>query len=152
MSMERARLHLCAIETSLRNVQRLFPQINEVLHSRRDSMTDEVVERMLAGYRFVDSAIVNNLDLLDPSGIHGLLELNHIVLCGLDPQTRREHRKHIEATTRRFYNNYEEGFDVDAIMQWYGKHEGDSVWKRAAGVYVRVLSQPQLYLEGNHRT
>ena len=24
-------------------------------------------------------------------------------------------------------------------------------WRRAAGVYVRILSEPQLYIEGNHR-
>lgn len=29
---------------------------------------------------------------------------------------------------------------------------GKSAWKLAAGLYVRILSQPQLYIEGNHRT
>ena len=37
-------------------------------------------------------------------------------------------------------------------MRWYYKHEQESAWKRAAGVYVRILSQPQLHIEGNHRT
>jgi hypothetical protein len=50
-------LDLKAIEGSLRDVQRNFPRINEVLHSRRDSMTDEVIENMMAGYAFVDQAI-----------------------------------------------------------------------------------------------
>jgi hypothetical protein len=35
---------------------------------------------------------------------------------------------------------------------WYEAHRDESSWKRAAGVYVRLLSQPQLYIEGNHRT
>ena len=80
----------------------------------------------------------------------GLLELNHIVLCGLDPEERREHRKHIQATAQRFYG--QEEFNIDHLLQWCGDHRRDSSWKRAAGIYVRILSQPQLYFEGNHRT
>jgi len=42
-------LDLKAIAQSLRDVQREFPQINELLQSRRDSMTDAVLENMLSG-------------------------------------------------------------------------------------------------------
>jgi hypothetical protein len=31
-------------------------------------------------------------------------------------------------------------------------HAHESAWRRAAGIYVRILSRPQLYIEGNHRT
>ncbi len=34
---------------------------------------------------------------------------------------------------------------------WYERHRGDGLWKRAAGAYVRIVSEPQLFLEGNHR-
>jgi hypothetical protein len=37
-------------------------------------------------------------------------------------------------------------------MEWYALNIDKSVWRRAAGVYVRVLSDPQLFIEGNHRT
>lgn len=144
------RLNLPAIEASLREVQREFPQINALLHSRRDSMTDEVVEQMLAGYTFVDTAIRQQHNLFDLKNVDGLLELNHLVLCGLNPTVRKEHKKHIEATAQRFYN--QEGFDIGDILAWYHKHAHETPWKRAAGVYVRILSQPQLYIEGNHRT
>jgi hypothetical protein len=131
-------------------VQREFPKINAVLHSRRDSMTDEVVENMLAGYASVDQAIAEDRDLLTSMHAAWLLELNHLVLCGRDPRVRSEHRTHMEATTQRFYQQDE--FNIDDILRWHGKHANDSPWKRAAGVYVRILSQPQLYIEGNHRT
>ena len=144
------RLNLLAIETSLREVQREFPKINELLQSRRDAMTDEVVDNMLAGYRLVDRAIRHNEDLLALKHIHSLLELNHLVLCGPAPAVRQENRKHIEATTQRFY--YQQEFDIGAILTWHEKHAHEAPWKRAAGVYVRILSQPQLYIEGNHRT
>ena len=143
-------LNLPAIEHSLKSVQREFPKINEILQSRRDSMTDEVVENMMAGYAFVDSALDRGLDLLDVRHASSLLELNHIVLCGLDPAARNEYRQHIEATAERFYHR--DGFGIGHILTRYAKHIHESPWKQAAGVYIRVLSQPQLYIEGNHRT
>src|SRR6187551_3008186 len=97
-------LNLQHIERSLRAVQQEFPKINEVIQSRRDSMTDEVVENMLSGYRFIDTMLYIGVDLLDLKHVKGLLELNHIVLCGTDPEARLEHRKHIEATEERFYH------------------------------------------------
>jgi hypothetical protein len=144
------RLDLKAIEQSLRDVQREFPKINEVLHTRRDSMTDTVVNTMMAGYAFVDKAIADDVDLFELRNIVGLLELNHLVLCGLDPTLRLEYHQHIAATRRRFYE--QEPYNIDAILRWYHKHASESPWKRAAGVYVRILSHPQLYIEGNHRT
>ena len=148
--MDKFQLDLQAITSSLRDVQREFPKINEVLQSRRDSMTDAVLENMLAGYRFIDKAIADDSNLLTPQHVASLLELNHIVLCGLDPGVRKEYGTHIEAATQRFYSH--EAFNIDNLLHWYDKHQDESSWKRAAGVYVRILSQPQLYIEGNHRT
>src|SRR5262245_36994726 len=148
--MKPYRLDLKAIEQSLRDVQREFPKINEVLHSRRDSMTDEVVENMLAGYGFIDRAVANRTDLFTLRHVADLLELNHIVLCGVDQNVRQEYQTHIEAATQRFHE--QEEFNIGDILRWYYRHEHESPWKRAAGVYVRILSQPQLYIEGNHRT
>jgi hypothetical protein len=148
--MSKYRLNLKAIEWSLREVQREFPKINAELQSRRDSMTDEVLDNVLTGYAFVDWAVRDDTDLLNPRYVAGLLELNHIVLCGRDPNERREHRKHVQATTERFYTQVE--FNIGDILRWYRDHKCESAWKRAAGIYVRLLSQPQLYIEGNHRT
>jgi hypothetical protein len=148
--MDTYRLDLQAIEQSLRHVQREFPKINELLQSRRDSMTDTVLENMLAGYAFVDRVVADGADLFTLRYATALLELNHIVLCGLDEQVRQEYQTHIKLTTQRFYE--QEEFNIDDILRWYYKHEKESAWKRAAGIYVRILSQPQLYIEGNHRT
>src|SRR5215470_17671247 len=148
--MDVYRLDLKAIAASLCDIQREFPKINAVLHSRRDAMTDEVLDNMLAGYAFVDKAIADGTDLFTVRHVTDLLELNHIVLCGLHPQVREEYHAHIEATAQRFYE--QEEFNIDHVLRWYHKHEDESPWKRAAGVYVRILSQPQLYIEGNHRT
>jgi hypothetical protein len=37
-------------------------------------------------------------------------------------------------------------------VDWHYAHRAESPWKRAAGTYVRALSMPQLFIEGNHRT
>lgn len=148
--MDAYRLDLQAIEASLRDVQREFPKINDMLHSRRDSMTDEVLENMLAGYAFIDRAVADGINLFTVRHVTALLELNHIVLCSLNSQVRQEYQTHIAATSQRFHE--QEEFNIDHILCWYYKHEMESPWKRAAGVYVRILSQPQLYIEGNHRT
>jgi hypothetical protein len=37
-------------------------------------------------------------------------------------------------------------------MDTLAAHRGEPVWRRAAWAYIQVLSRPQLYIEGNHRT
>jgi hypothetical protein len=144
------RLNLSAIESCLRDVQKEFPRINEHLKSHRDAMVDAVVANMMAGYAFVDRAIAERTDLFAMGNSRHLLELNHLVLCGNDPEKRRDLAAHFEATERHFYA--EEGGGVRDIMEWYALHGSATVWKRASGVYIRVLSEPQLFIEGNHRS
>src|SRR5262245_9623156 len=78
--MRACRLNLRAIEKSLRAVQREFPKINALLHSRRDSMSDEVVENMMAGYGLVDKVLADDTDIVTSKHAAYLLELNHTVL------------------------------------------------------------------------
>jgi prophage maintenance system killer protein len=37
-------------------------------------------------------------------------------------------------------------------MEWYGLHGNDNIWKKVAGLYIQIISQPQLFIEGNHRS
>jgi hypothetical protein len=65
-------------------------------------------------------------------------------------EARQHFAPHIGATERRFYG--QEGGGVKDLMEWLALHKGDDVWRRAAGTYIRILTLPQLYVEGNHRT
>jgi len=143
------RLHFGRIEDELRDVQRHFPEINAVLTSRRDDFTDTVRSNMLAAYEFLDALVADEVDLFSGAGLEALLQLNHLVLLGrgYDPG---EFRKHISATRRQFFDNFRRY--VKPIRRWYRKHETENPYKIAAQVYVGVLSQPQLFQEGNHRT
>lgn len=145
-----ARLDLAAIERSLRAVQRDFARINARLQVHRDSMDDDVVDRMLSGYALVDESLAADVDPFAYGNSNLLLELNTRVLCSAGEPARRAFLPHIRATEVKFYGEHGAGFG--AIADWYKDHRSDSPWQRAAGVYVRALSEPQLFIEGNHRT
>lgn len=144
------RLNLAAIEATLREVQCQFPNINRDLQTRRDNLDDEVLTNMMAGYACIDNAIEKGLDLLAAGNLKHLLELNSLVLCGVDPARRVQYTKHLAATEKSFYDNKRGG--IKDVVEWYERHNGtSSIWKRSAGIYIRMLSRPQLFIEGNHR-
>lgn len=144
------RLNLTAIDASLRAVQDDFDRINRTLSTPRDPMTDMVRRNMMAGYRMVDEALTSGLDPFERGHSKWLLELNTCVLCGQDVEKRREFSIHIASTEHHFYEQQNAG--IGGLMEWLAHHRDDNVWFRAAGVYVYILSRPQLYIEGNHRT
>ncbi len=140
------RLDLDAIEESLREVQENFEEINSRLLMRREPLTDEIIENLLAGYAYVDELLEAKVELFTRFGVHYVLELNHIVLCGPEVYMRMEYGRHVKATRDRFAVNIKEA------LSWHRRNESKSAYRRAAGVYVHMVSQPQLFFEGNHRT
>jgi len=144
------RINLSAIEASLRGVEEAFERINAALQSHRDPMTDDVVENMVEGYAFIDKLVAERVEIFTLRNVPVLLEINNIVLCGTSPEKRSEFASHIRATEKRFYEERDGG--IRDLMEWYESHDDESAWKRAAGTYVRILSKPQLFIEGNHRS
>lgn len=140
------RLNLAAIEQSLRQVQANFNVINAQLELQREEMTESLVNNLLSAYRYLDTLVDHSDELFVSQELKYLLELNHLVLCGPEIEMRREFRTHIQATHDKFYKH------IGWIKSWYNHHRKDPVYKRAAGVYVAILCQPQLFIEGNHRT
>lgn len=143
-------LNIKEIESSLRIVQKNFDQINTRLDVIRDPLQDIIIENMLLGYDYLNSLLAHEVKLLHRTGLHHILELNFIVLCGTDTRIRKEYINHIKGTTDRFYE--QEECNIGQLVTWYTENKKKSVWKRAAGVYILMLSQPQLFFEGNHRT
>ena len=143
-------MNLQAIEASLRAVQKDFDAINRSLSAPRDPLGDDVLERMLAGYRMVDQLLEARAQPFAPGTSGQMLELNLMVLCGTDRDMRRDCVRLIETTSRHFYGKGDGGFE--ALVEWVKSMNGESVWRRAASAYIHILSQPQLFIEGNHRT
>ncbi len=152
VSMEnlKPRINLESIEQSLREVQNDFPTLNNRLGFSRERMGDEVVENLLSGYAFISQLLESKVELFAIGNSSFLLELNTRVLCGTDERNRREYKKHIAATTQYFYERTDAG--IQDLSDWYELHRNGSVWHRAAGTFIRILSEPQLFIEGNDRT
>ena len=125
-------------------------RIDQRLGVRRDPLDDRVVENMLAGYAYVDALAADGVDALALGHLRHLLELNTLVLCGVSEARRAAHAGHLAATERRFYDERAAG--IQDVVEWHDRHADEPAWNRAAGVYVRMLSTPQLFIEGNHRT
>lgn len=142
-------LRLGRIEEELIDAQRHFPAINAVLDFRRDDFTDVVRQNMIAAFEFLDAVVQQGVDLFSDEGLEALLQLNHLVLLGRGYDARA-YGRHISTTRERFFANFDQY--VKPIRRWYRKHGTENPYKVAAQVYVGVLSQPQLYQEGNHRT
>jgi hypothetical protein len=131
-------------------VQQEFARINPALSPPRDPMSDDAVTNMVAGYELVDALVAGGIDLFAMGNLKYLLELNTTVLCGTDPVKREEYARHRQTTEQRFYEEQHGG--IRDLVEWYEGRSGESPWMRAAGMYIRLLSRPQLFLEGNHRT
>jgi hypothetical protein len=141
------RLNLPAIEQSLLAVKREFGRLNAGLTDRRDPLTDEVVANMLRGYRQVDDYLAHDIDPLRRGQSRHMLELNLVVLCGGDGSKCEQ--KQLEAADSHFYDD---ASGVEDLVEWLDINRGRSIWLQAAGLYTRLLSQPQPFYEGNHRT
>ncbi|MBK1619450.1 hypothetical protein CKO42_13580 [Lamprobacter modestohalophilus] len=144
------RLNLDAIEASLRAVQADFERINATLDTPRDPLGNAVLERMLLGYELVDAYLADGVDLFATGHSSLLLELNVRVLCGLDAALRPECSSQLEATEEHFYAATDGG--VESLVNWVRGLNGAPARRRAASTYIHILSQPQLFIEGNHRT
>lgn len=142
-----AQFNIATIEHDLREFQRNFHQINDRLAMRREDLTDVMAEQIVDAYRFLNDLLRRDMDLFTPAGLHALLEMNHIVLCGSDTATRSQYYQHLNETRKSFLKR------IKPIKEWVLRKRGDgNPYKLATGFYTRMLSQPQLFLEGNHRT
>lgn len=143
----RKLFHVRAIEESLRGFQHEFPAINDRLAMRREDMTGAMVDQIVEAYAFLNSLLRKEMDLFTPAGLHALLEMNHIVLCGSDRATRTLYYTHLDETRKSFLAK------IRPIKDWVlKKKQQTDPFDLATGFYSMMLSRPQLFLEGNHRT
>lgn len=135
------------IEEAFGDLREHYLDINQRLRIKRDFFSEEVGANILKAYALVNELLNEEIDLFNPAGMYSMLELNHLVLCGDDVAKRLEYHQHINETRRRFQENIKE------ILLWYNKAKGvDDPYDLAIEFYIRSLSQPQLFFEGNHRT
>lgn len=134
------------MEASLRRAQPVVC----LLGAARDAMDDRVVRNMMAGYAFVDGLVADGVDVLAIGQSRHVLEMNALVLCGTDPERRALYGRHLAATEERFYS--EPGGGIGDLVEWHSRHRRVGARELAAGAAIRILTRPQLFVEGNHRT
>lgn len=115
-----------------------------------EAMSDDLVRRLMDGYRFVDSWLAERRDVFAYGQSAALIELNHRVLCGVTPERRAQYSGHIVETERHFYDNPNGG--VAAFADWYRRNRNRVPNLLAGGIFTQVVSWPQLFIEGNSRT
>jgi hypothetical protein len=140
-----ARADLRAIESALRSAQ--LALADDASH---DTMGEPVVENMLAGYARVDEIVAEGIDPLAMGQVAELLELNRLVLCGVDLELRARYAQHLAASERRFYEEPEGG--IGDLVESLTLERPDDIWQLAAAAYAGMATEPQLFIEGNHRT
>jgi len=136
-----------SIEKSLDSFRRSFHTLNKKLSIFRDEFDKELASNIVEAYSFLNHLLKRKIDLFSPAGRHSLLELNHLVLCGSNASKRSEYYQHVLETRKKFNNT------IIPIKQWVIGHKNmPDPYTLASGYYCRSLSQPQLFIEGNHRT
>ena len=148
--MSPTRFNLAEIRSSLDLTRRSFESINNSLDVKRHVLSREMVACLLEGYQLVDTWLGSDVDLFAIGNSKLILELNTLVLCGSDPRIRREYSAHIIENKKHFYDDSNGG--IGALIEWYHTHLNEDVHHLVAGIYVQMISHPQLFLEGNHRT
>ena len=139
--------NITAVRSALEAFQSAFHRINDTLAMKREDVSDAMVQQIVEAYTFLNDLLEKGIDLFTPAGLHSLLEMNHIVLCGSDPNQRMNYYHHITETRTRFLSR------IKPIRSWMEKNKNrKDPHKFATGFYLRALSQPQLFIEGNHRT
>ena len=142
------QFELEAIQEALEGFMIAFDEVNRRLVLEREALTREMVDRIVSAYEFLNGLLRKEIDVFTPAGLHAMLELNHLVLCGSDPAVRTGYYSHLTATRKRFLKR------IGPVRSYVLKRRGrkQNPHEVAAGFYSRMLSYPQLFLEGNHRT
>jgi len=146
------RLNLLEIARSLQRVENEWPTIDVLLRQsgigRKDPFTAVLRENMLSAYAYLDGLLAESVEPFCDGEIAHLLRLNERVHYGHDRRLMREFASAIEASAEKFYTN------IEPVHAWHETHAGrdDHPYKLAAEAYVSIVGQPQVFIEGNHRT
>lgn len=145
--VKRYLLNIREIEKSLKAFEEHFPKLNQNLTVAREDFTTHSRENILSAYNYMNELLRQGVDIFDRGGLHSMLELNHLVLCGDNHKKRLEYHEYIMETRARFQMR------MPKILKIYQeKLKKLTPAELASHVYTRSLSQPQLFIEGNHRT
>jgi ubiquinone/menaquinone biosynthesis C-methylase UbiE len=124
-----------AIENSLRSF--------EAMRLERGIFTEQKLKNLVRAYEYLNIILKENRDIHDSD----ILKL--VFICTDAPQSWswKGQSRYFENERARF-NSLKR-----PVLDWYRQHKYLSPYRQAAGIYVRMVSHPQLFLEdGNQST
>jgi hypothetical protein len=146
------RLDLDHVDRALSRVETEWPSIEaQVVAAHLGSRSPfTTVQRcnMLSGYAYLNDLLDENIELFSDLGMEHMLLLHQRVHFGLDTTLITQFGSAIESTTDRF----NERIEHVANRYWEQRRRGVHPLVIAADAYVNIVGQPQLFIEGNHRT
>jgi hypothetical protein len=146
------RLNLPEIADQLAQVEFHWPAIDAALQQagvgHKEPFTAFLRGNMLSAYAYLDEPLATHTPPFSPAGIDQMLALNERVHYGDSAALRAEFASAIDANADKF------NLQIEPIAAWYWRHasRGEHPYKLAAEAYVSIVGQPQLFIEGNHRT
>ncbi|MEE4135709.1 MAG: hypothetical protein V2I32_06510 [Desulforhopalus sp.] len=133
----------------INNWQQIDDELDERGVGRKDAPFDGTIrDNMLCAWEYMDHLLKKEVQLLQKNCGHHLLEINHCVHYGEDYVLRAEYRKAMDATAQKFSHL------IGPIRNYHAKHmrNASPVMKVGAEVFIAIVGQPQLFIEGNHRS
>lgn len=144
-------LDMVEIRHALGHTQQQYSSIISLLDARIAPMDDLVIDNLLTGYSLIDQLVSNNIDLFSLGHSIDILELNNTVLFGpISGKDRQHYAQQLKASEKYFYEKSNGG--IQDLIEYHHQTRFTDAFSEAAAVYIRTLAQPQLFVEGNHRT
>jgi hypothetical protein len=134
----------------LKNWEKIDDLLDKEKIGRKDTPFDQgLMENLLCAWEYLDFFIrKKDYALLSKRGGPDMLEINNRVHYGLETALRSEYKKAISATAEKFTRH------VKPLRSYYSRKTRNNVsaTKIAAEIFISIVGQPQLYIEGNHRS
>ncbi len=147
------RINLLMVGYSLQEVEDYWDEIDDALDEqrigRKDKFSDVLRRNVVSAYEYLDALVGAGIRPFSRESLPHMLTLNKRVHYGTDARLMDEYSQAIKANEQDFFYP-----GIERIYDWVKRHRqrGDHPLKIAAEVYVAILSRPQLFNEGNHRT
>ncbi len=144
-------MNISTIQLTLQTVKSQFNELNHSLNRELPHFHNESLENLIAGYGLVEDLVYQQTELFNLGHSRDILELNHTVLYG-SKETRDviEYKKQLDASEKYFFERTHGG--IGDLIDYYQSHSFSNPWQEASSIYIRMMSSPQLFREGNHRT
>ena len=145
------QLNLPEIRQSLINLKSNITTLNHSLSAELPGLSTFSLDNMITGYKLIGSYVIEENDLISLGRSVDIFEINVTVLYGnLAQRDNQEFKKQIKANEKYFFEKTNSG--IGDFIEFHERQSFSTPWLEAAEMYIRLMLQPQLFVEGNHRT